>query len=87
METEPFDRLQAKDREELLTEIRQDSEAVARYVEAHGDPVAELQDLFCPSNIADLLCDLTVTPATSGGPGTPSVPGCRFHGHDEFYLS
>lgn len=44
--------LRAKDREKLLNEIRQDSEAVGRYIEAHGDPVAELQELFGPPDAA-----------------------------------
>lgn len=44
--------LRAKDHEKLLIEIRQDSEAVARYVEAHGDPVAELHELFGPPDAA-----------------------------------
>lgn len=44
--------LRAKDREKLLAEIRQDSEAVARYVETHGDPVADWEELFDPPDAA-----------------------------------
>lgn len=37
-----------KQRERLRDEIRQDMEAVARYVAQHGDPAAELYELAEP---------------------------------------
>jgi post-segregation antitoxin (ccd killing protein) len=44
--------LRAKQIEKLKAEIRQDTEAVARYIMQHGDPVAELQELFGPHDAA-----------------------------------
>jgi len=44
--------LRARQREQLREEIRQDMEAVARYVAEHGDPAAELRELFGPPDAA-----------------------------------
>jgi post-segregation antitoxin (ccd killing protein) len=44
--------LRAKETEKLKAEIRQDMEAVARYVAEHGDPAAELRELFGPPDAA-----------------------------------
>jgi len=38
--------VQAADREQLLADIKKDREALARYVAEHGDPVAELREMF-----------------------------------------
>lgn len=38
--------LKARRAEALAAEIRQDREALARYVAEHGDPAAELRELF-----------------------------------------
>lgn len=40
--------LRARRREILSAEIRQDREALARYVAVHGDPAAELRGMFAP---------------------------------------
>ena len=49
--------IRAREVEKLKAEIRQDTEAVARYIEEHGDPVAELQELFGPTGAAVPLTD------------------------------
>ncbi|HEX4170964.1 MAG TPA: type II toxin-antitoxin system CcdA family antitoxin [Acetobacteraceae bacterium] len=38
--------LRTKQAEVLRDEIRRDQQALARYVAEHGDPVAELRDMF-----------------------------------------
>ena len=44
--------LRAREAEVLRDEIRRDQEALARYVEEHGDPAAELREMFEPSTDA-----------------------------------
>jgi post-segregation antitoxin (ccd killing protein) len=38
--------VQNADREQLLADIRKDREVVARYIAEHGDPVAELREMY-----------------------------------------
>jgi post-segregation antitoxin (ccd killing protein) len=42
--------LKARETELLRWEIRQDMQALADYIAEHGDPVAELRELFDPSD-------------------------------------
>lgn len=44
--------LKAHEAEKLREEIRQDMRALAAYIEQHGDPVAELRDMFDPPDAA-----------------------------------
>jgi antitoxin CcdA len=45
--------LRAKEAELLRDEIRRDQEALAQYVAEHGDPAAELNEMFeCSSDAA-----------------------------------
>jgi post-segregation antitoxin (ccd killing protein) len=44
--------LRQKLAEALRDEIRQDREALARYVADHGDPAAELREMFEPHDAA-----------------------------------
>jgi antitoxin CcdA len=42
--------LKAKEAEVLRAEIREDMKALADYIAAHGDPAAELREMFDPSD-------------------------------------
>jgi antitoxin CcdA len=44
--------LKAHARDKLREEIRQDVRALAAYIEEHGDPVAELREMFDPPDAA-----------------------------------
>jgi antitoxin CcdA len=44
--------LKAHEREKLREEIRQDMRALTAYIEKHGDPVAELREMFDPPDAA-----------------------------------
>ncbi|HEY2133621.1 MAG TPA: type II toxin-antitoxin system CcdA family antitoxin [Acetobacteraceae bacterium] len=44
--------LRAREAEVLRTEIRQDVKALADYIGEHGDPVAELREMFNPPDAA-----------------------------------
>jgi antitoxin CcdA len=44
--------LKAHEKEKLREEIRQDMRALAAYIEKHGDPVAELREMFDPPDAA-----------------------------------
>ncbi len=44
--------LKMHEKEKLREEIRQDMRALAAYIEKHGDPVAELRDMFDPPDAA-----------------------------------
>jgi post-segregation antitoxin (ccd killing protein) len=45
-EAEPAQALKAHEAERLKAEIRDDIKALATYVAEHGDPTAELRDMF-----------------------------------------
>ncbi|MGH7091768.1 MAG: type II toxin-antitoxin system CcdA family antitoxin, partial [Stellaceae bacterium] len=51
-ETALAEALKTRRAEILSAEIRQDREALARYVAEHGDPAAELREMFAPPDAA-----------------------------------